>query len=225
MVKKEKITILVADDHEMVREGLTVLINVQPNFKVVGEASDGISTLKQYRKLEPDILLLDLAMPKMNGFSVIKEIKKKYPKSKIIILSMYSDEDSVENAFNNCVNGYLVKQSASSELIKAINAVANGELFISKDLSNLNINKLKDKSLRFDHNDSKLSKREKEILKMIARGNTSKDIGNELFISWKTVEKHRRNITNKLNIHNIAGLTRYAVDHNLIPIKELYTKK
>lgn len=221
MVKKEKITILVADDHAIVREGLTFLIDAQKNLKVIGEASDGISTIKQYRKLKPDILLLDLAMPKMNGFTVINKIKKKYPKSKIIILSMYSDEDSVENAFNNCVNGYLVKQSASSELIKAINAVANGELFISKDLSNLDIKILKDKSLHYHHIDSKLSKREKQILKMIARGNTSKEIGEELFISWKTVEKHRCNIMKKLNIHNIAGLTRYAVDHNLIPIKEL----
>lgn len=221
MVKKEKITILVADDHAIVREGLTFLIDAQKNLKVIGEASDGISTIKQYRKLKPDILLLDLAMPKMNGFTVINKIKKKYPKSKIIILSMYSDEDSVENAFNNCVNGYLVKQSASSELIKAINAVAKGKLFISKDLSNLDIKILKDNILRFHHIDLKLSKREKQILKMIARGSTSKEIGDELFISWKTVEKHRRNIMEKLNIHNIAGLTRYAVDHNLIPIKEL----
>ena len=221
MVKKEKITILVADDHAIVREGLIVLINAQKNLKVIGEAPDGISTIEQYRELKPDILLLDLAMPKMNGFTVIKEIKKRYPKSKIIILSMYSDEDSVENAFNNCVNGYLVKQSASSELIKAINTVANGELFLSKDLSNLDIKILKDKSLLCHQIDSKLSKREKQILKMIARGNTSKEIGGELFISWKTVEKHRRNIMKKLNIHNIAGLTRYSVDHNLIPIKEL----
>lgn len=138
---------------------------------------------------------------------------------------MYSDEDSVVNAFNNCVNGYLVKQSVSSELIKAINAVANDELFISKDLSNLDIKILKDKSLCGHHFDLKLSKREREILKMIARGNTSKEIGAELFISWKTVEKHQRNIMKKLNIHNIAGLTRYAVDHNLIPVKELQTKK
>lgn len=221
MVKKEKITILIADDHAIVREGLTVLINAQKNMKVIGEASDGISTIKQYRKLKPDILLLDLAMPKMNGFAVINKIKKRFVKSKIIILSMYSDEDSVENAFNNGVNGYLVKQSASSELIKAINAVANWELFISKDLSNLDIKILKDKTLRFYHIDLNLSGREKQILKMIARSNTSKEIGKELFISWKTVEKHRRNIMKKLNIHNIAGLTRYAVDHNLIPIKEL----
>ncbi len=221
MVKKEKITILIADDHAIVHEGLTVLINAQKNMKVIGEASDGISTIKQYRKLKPDILLLDLAMPKMNGFAVINKIKKRSVKSKIIILSMYSDEDSVENAFNNGVNGYLVKQSASSELIKAINAVANWELFISKDLSNLDIKILKDKTLRFYHIDLNLSRREKQILKMIARSNTSKEIGKELFISWKTVEKHRRNIMKKLNIHNIAGLTRYAVDHNLIPIKEL----
>lgn len=221
MVKKEEITILVADDHAIVREGLIVLINAHKNLKVIGEASDGISTIKQYRKLKPNILLLDLAMPKMNGFAVINKIKKRYAKSKIIILSMYSDEDSVENAFNNYVSGYLVKQSASSELIKAINAVANGELFISKDLSNLDIKIIKDKTLRFHHIDLKLSKREKEILKMIARGSTSKEIGGELFISWKTVEKHRCNIMKKLNIHNIAGLTRYAVDHNLIPIKEL----
>ena len=221
MVKKEKITILVADDHAIVREGLTVLINAQKNLKVIGEASDGISTIKRYRKLKPDILLLDLAMPKMNGLSVINKIKKRYPKSKIIILSMYSDEDSVVNAFNNGVNGYLVKQSASSELIKAINAVANSGLFISRDLSNLDIKILKDKTLLCHHIDLQLSKREKQILKMIARSNTSKEIGKELFISWKTVEKHRRNIMNKLNIHNIAGLTRYAFDHNLIPIKEL----
>lgn len=221
MIKKEKITILVADDHAIVREGLTVLIDAQKNLKVVGQASNGISAIKQYTKLKPDILLLDLAMPKMNGFTVIKKIKKRYKKSKIIILSMYSDEDSVENAFNNCVNGYLVKQSASSELIKAINVVANGELFISKDISNLDIKILKDKSLYCHPIDSKLSKREKQILKMIARGSTSKEIGSELFISWKTVEKHRRNIMNKLKIHNIAGLTRYAFDNHLIPIKEL----
>ncbi len=215
------IRILIADDHAIVREGLIVLINAQKNLKVIGEASDGISTVKQYKKLKPDILLLDLAMPKMNGLTVINKIKKRYPKSRIIILSMYSDEDSVENAFNNGVNGYLVKQSASSELIKAINAVANGKIFISKDLSNLDIKILKDKTLCFHHIDLQLSKREKQILKMIARSNTSKEIGKELFISWKTVEKHRRNIMKKLNIHNIAGLTRYAVDHNLIPIKEL----
>ncbi len=221
MGKKEKITILIADDHAIVREGLAVLINAQKNLKVIGETSDGISTVNQYKKLKPDILLLDLAMPKMDGFSVINKLKKRFAKSKIIILSMYSDEDSVEKAFNNGVNGYLVKQSASSELIKAINAVANSGLFISRDLSNLDIKILNDKKLLCHHIDLQLSKREKQILKMIARSNTSKEIGKELLISWKTVEKHRRNIMKKLNIHNIAGLTRYAVDHNLIPIKEL----
>lgn len=221
MVNNKEITILIADDHAIVRDGLKVLINAQPNLKVIGEASDGDSTIRQYAKLKPDILILDLAMPKMNGFSVINKINKSDPDSKIIILSMHSDEDSVETAFNNCASGYLVKQSAASELIKAINSVADGKLFISKDLSMLDINISKDMKLCKKINNSKLSKREKQVLKMIARGGTSREIGCQLFISWKTVEKHRRNIMKKLDIHNISGLTRYAIDNNLIPIKEL----
>lgn len=221
MDKNNKITILIADDHVMVRQGLIALINAQKNLKVIGEAFDGISTLAQYKLLEPDILIIDLAMPIMNGFDTIKHVKSLYKKALIIVLSMYNDEDSIQRAFSYGIKGYLAKQSAASELINAINCVSEGKIYLSSDIQSIDIEKLKNKSSSKYIKYSKLSKRETEVLKMIARGNTSKQIAKELFISWKTVEKHRRNIMKKLDIHNVAALTRYAFDQNLIPIREI----
>lgn len=217
----EKVTILIADDHAMVRQGLIALINAQKNLKVIGEAFDGISTLAQYKLLEPDILIIDLAMPKMNGFEAIGNIKRINEEAKIIVLSMYDDEESIQRAFAKGIIGYLAKQSAASELINAINCVSEGRIYLSSDINAIDAEHLRDKSICKTATKRILSKRETEILKMIARGNTSKQIAKKLFISWKTVEKHRRNIMKKLDIHNAAALTRYAFDQNLIPIREV----
>lgn len=221
MDKNNKITILIADDHVIVRQGIISLIKAQKNLKVIGEAFDGISTLAQYELLEPDILIIDLAMPKMNGFDTIRSLRSKYKNAKIIVLSMYNDDDNIQRAFSYGIKGYLAKQSASSELINAINCVSENRKYISSEIESIDLELLKNKSICRPIKNSILSKRETEILKMIARGNTSKQIAKELFISWKTVEKHRRNIMKKLDIHNVAALTRYAFDQNIIPVREV----
>lgn len=221
MNNKTKIKILIADDHVMVREGLIALINAQKNLKVIGEAFDGITAIAQYKLLNPDILIIDLAMPNMNGYEAINKINNIDNNSKIIVLSMYNDEDSIRRAFDCNIQGYLAKQSASTELITAINNIFEDGIYVSSELTNIDIAVLKKKSVCKSANHLKLSKREIEVLKLIARGNTSKQIAKELFISWKTVEKHRRNIMKKLDIHNVAALTRYAFEHNLIPVKEI----
>tara|TARA_Y100000031_G_C8246377_1_gene398230 strand:- start:1263 stop:1859 length:597 start_codon:yes stop_codon:yes gene_type:complete len=198
-----------------VREGLKKLLEANKEISVVGEAGTAEEALRQVRATNPDILLLDIGIPGRSGIFVLKKMSEESLKTKIIVLSMYTDAEYIQEAIRLGVSGYLVKHSASDVVISAIQSVMAGQSFFSPEVSSY----LKD-AIRNHINpvDMGLTKREKEILTLVAEGLTSQNIGDRLYISIKTVNKHRQNIMNKLNIHDIAGLTRYAIENGLISV-------
>jgi DNA-binding NarL/FixJ family response regulator len=219
MNSNKKITVLLVDDHVIVREGLLKLLETEKDIEVVGEASTGQSALELARSLKPDIIVMDIAMPQMNGLEATRQIRKEMPLSKIIILSAHSDDAYVEGVMALGANGYLIKQSSACVLSEAIREVQNGKLFYSPTISK-RLNKRHLKSL--DRNGqpnarvAHLSSRELEVLQRIAEGESNKEMATNLSISIKTVEKHRDHLMNKLDIHDTAGLTRYAIEVGII---------
>ncbi len=216
-----EITVLVADDHTVVRESFKLLLESDKDIKVVGEAENGRDAVVLAEKLKPDVVLMDIGMPVLNGIEATRIIKKQVPSSKIVILSMYPDEEYVYEAIDAGASGYLVKETASEDLLKAMHEVSEGKAYFNpiilktvldryrKFSKAANIEQVSDQIIL-------LSQREREVLQLIAEGNTSKDIAEQLYISVKTVTNHRQNIMRKLNIHDIAGLTRYALNKGII---------
>ncbi|MFZ7125117.1 MAG: response regulator [Desulfobacterales bacterium] len=206
------ITILIADDHKIVRDGLRSLIAMQFGMEVIAEASEGRTAVKLCRKLNPSVVLLDLDMPDLNGIDTALQIPKEMPVVKIVILSMHSDRHLVASALRAGVSGYVLKDCAFEELAVAIRTVANNQSYLSPAITGHLINDYLEK-LNGHHgtSDELLSIREREVLQLIAEGKPTKQIAELLNVSVKTVESHRHNITQKLNIHSIAGLTKYAV--------------
>lgn len=211
----QNISVTIVDDHTIVREGLKKLLEANEEIRVVGEAGTAEEALRQVRSENPDILLLDIGLPEKSGISVLKKISDESLKTKVIVLSMYTDAEYIQEAIQLGASGYLVKHSASDVVISAIHSVMDGQSFFSPEVSSY----LKD-TIRNHINpiDTGLTKREKEILILVAEGLTSQNIGDQLYISTKTVNKHRQNIMNKLNIHDVAGLTRYAIENGLITV-------
>jgi DNA-binding NarL/FixJ family response regulator len=209
------INLVIADDHKLVLEGLQLMLDEEKEINIVGFAHNGKEALEIIAKSSVDILLLDLNMPIMNGLEVCKVLKKKQSDVKIIILSMMDEVKLIQKLIEHGASGYLLKNSGKEEILNAIKKVDNGEKYFEKDvlmqlLSNGN-SSTKRKSLM-----PKISKREKEILKLIMDELTSLEIGQKLFISLGTVETHRRNLINKLGVRNTAGLVRKAIDYNLV---------
>ena len=213
-----KKTILIAEDHTILREGLRSLLNTDQDFEVVGEAEDGREAIRVAEKLMPDLVLMDLTMPKMNGLEAIKEIKKRSPASKILVLTVHKTEEYILAALEAGADGYVVKDATHSELIMAMQKVLIGGRFLSPDISEKVINGYLEgqKALRTKTSWDTLTQREREILKLIAEGYKNKDVADYLFISVKTVEKHRANLMRKLDLHNAAGLTALAIEKGLI---------
>jgi DNA-binding NarL/FixJ family response regulator len=219
MNKNKHITVLIADDHVIVREGLRKLLETEKDIEVIGEASTGRIAVELAGSLKPDVIVMDIAMPQMNGLEATRQIRKEMPLSKIIILSAHSDDAYVAGVMALGANGYLIKQSSAHVLSEAIREVQNGKLFYSPTISK-RLNKRHLKSL--DRNGmpnakvAHLSSRELEILQRIAEGESNKEMASNLSISIKTVEKHRDHLMNKLDIHDTAGLTRYAIEVGII---------
>ena len=213
-----KKTILIAEDHTILREGLRLLLNTDQNFEVVGEAEDGREAIRFSEKLMPDLVLMDLTMPKMNGLEAIKEIKKRSPTSKILVLTVHKTEEYILASLEAGADGYVVKDATHSELVMAMQKVLTGGRFLSADISEKVINGYLEgkKALKTKTSWDTLTQREREILKLIAEGYRNKEVADYLFISVKTVEKHRANLMRKLNLHNAAALTALAIDKGLI---------
>lgn len=210
---ENKITVLVADDHIIVREGLKKLLEANEEIRVIGEAGTGEETIRFTIARVPDILLLDISMPGQTGISVLRKLSSLSLTTKVIVLSMHTDNEFIQEAIQLGAAGYLVKQSASDVVIGAIKAVHNGQSYFSPEVSSF----LKDTIRNHSHIiNAGLTNREKEVLTLVAEGLTSQNICEQLYISIKTVNKHRQNIMNKLNIHDVAGLTRYAIENGLI---------
>jgi DNA-binding NarL/FixJ family response regulator len=214
----ETIRILLADDHTVVRDGLRVLLERQPGFEIAGEASDGIEAVRIAEETSPDIVLMDIAMPLLNGIEATRRIVAKHPRTGVLILSMHHDESYVLRSLNAGARGYLVKDSAKSDLINGIRAVHEGRSFLSPKVSRL----LQDDHLRrlqakgIDDSYELLTSREREILQLVAEGKTNKEIANVLNISPYTIDTHRTHILQKLNLHSAPELILYAVRKGII---------
>jgi DNA-binding NarL/FixJ family response regulator len=214
----EKHRIVIAEDHTILREGLRALLASEPNLDVVGEAKDGQEAIRVAEKLKPHLILMDLSMPRMNGLDAIREIKKHSPETKILILTVHKTDEYIQAALEAGANGYVLKDSSHTELSLAIRNVLEGKYFISPEISGKIIGGYLQgkKPVKPTTTWDTLTQREKSILKLIAEGYKNKDIADFLCISVKTVEKHRANLMQKLDIHNISDLTALAIAKGLL---------
>jgi len=218
-----KIKILIADDHKILRQGIRSLLASEEDFEVVAESSDGQETVKETLKHKPDVVLMDIAMPNLNGFEATRQIRKKFPEVKVLVLSMYRDDEYVLQALQAGVSGYVLKDVAVEELITAIRAVHNNQYFLSPSISRTVIDASLGKIERADKEPfDLLTPREREVVQLIAEGYTNKQIAVKLFISVKTVDAHRSHIMDKLDIHDVATLVKYAVRRGLT---DLHTQR
>jgi two-component system response regulator NreC len=217
---KKPFTIVLAEDHTILREGLKSLLSSQPDLKIVGEAGDGLEAIRCVRDHSPDMILLDLSMPRMTGLDAIKEIKRVNADTKIIVLTVHSTEEYILATLQAGADGYVLKEAHSTELMTAIRHVLAGRRYLSPSISGTIIDGLlqgkKASAIRSAW--ESLTQREREILKLIAEGHKNKDIADLLCISLKTVEKHRANLMEKLDLHNVAALTALAAEKGLINI-------
>jgi DNA-binding NarL/FixJ family response regulator len=212
------IRIILADDHVVMRNGLRLLLERQPNFEVVGEAADGRQTVEICDKMKPDVLVLDIAMPNLNGIEAARQISAKWPQIAIVILSMHSDESYVLRALKSGARAYLLKDSAEADLINAIRAVSERKAFFSPAISKMLVDdyvrRLEQRGVEDSY--ELLTTREREILQLLAEGKANKEVAAMLNLSLYTVETHRGNILQKLNLHSVPELILYAVRKGVI---------
>nr|WP_319776141.1 response regulator transcription factor [uncultured Sphaerochaeta sp.] len=214
-----KINIVIADDHATVRGGLKYALETDPNIVVVGEASDGTELIELNRKLKPDLLIVDVNMPKMNGINSIREIRKEDENVKILVITMHQNESYIRDAFNIGINGYLFKLADIEEFIKAVHKISIGEEYFGEKVSKTLIRKYltaNEKEKGEEPRKVFLTEREKEILKLIAEGYTSNEIGDKLFLSHYTIENHRKNMIQKFGLKNTTALVKYAIEEGII---------
>lgn len=215
----KRITVLLAEDHLVVREGFRCLLKHETDIEVVGEAETGREAVQLTGKLRPEVVVMDIAMPLLNGLEATRQIRKDFPDTKVLILSAHSDDAYVEQVAGFGASGFLLKQTSSHNLATAIREVLKGNTFFNPAMSRL-INGRKKKSPDGATDASKktnhLSSREVEVLQLIAEGKPNKQVAAELGVSFKTVDKHRQHLMAKLNIHDVAGLTRYAISAGII---------
>jgi len=214
-------TIVLADDHHVVRQGLRALLEVEQDLKVIGEAGDGLEAVDCVEELGPKVLVLDLMMPGLNGLDVLKQIKKRSPSTQIVILSMYANEAYVLEALSNGASAYVLKDSSSADLVLAVREAAAGRRYLSPPLSARAIEAYQEKAkaTTLDRYDT-LTAREREVLHLAAEGRTNIEIATRLGISSRTAETHRSNLMHKLELHTQADLIRFALRRGLIPMEE-----
>ncbi len=218
---KSKKRVVIAEDHQLFREGLKALLLANGDLEVVAEAQDGLEAIRSVRKHLPDLLLLDLSMPRLSGISVVKDLRTQYPDMKILVLTIHESDQYVLETFKAGVNGYCIKDASREELLMAIESVISGKTFISPGIAEdvMEGYLTGRKTLKERSDWETITQREREVLKLLAEGYMNKDIGNFLNISTKTVEKHRANIMSKLDLHNAAALTAYAIEQGLVDSK------
>ena len=223
-MKTSTIKIIIADDHTMMREGLRSLIEKQPDMITIAEADNGRKTLKLVQKLKPDIVLMDVSMPDLNGIEATHQIKKEIPFVKVIALSMHSEKHFVSEMLKAGASGYLLKQCAFKELDLALRAVINNRSYLSPEIIDVVIEDYISSTAHTGKNNLEHNKvltiREREVLQMLAEGRATKDIASLLNLSIKTVETHRQNIMRKINKHNIAELTKYAIVEGITTLEK-----
>lgn len=216
---KPKLKVLLADDHKLLRSGLKLLLQRNPDFVVVGEAADGEQTIQLFQQLEPDLLLLDLSMPKMDGLDCLREIKSRWPGAKVIVLTMHEDENYIKQAMQAGAAAYVHKSAADTDLFKAIDAVQAGQLYLSQQDSNLLLHVLlKQDPASVDHQAPYvlLSPRERDVLRLIAHGYSMAEVAERLSLSIKTVDTYKTRLMEKLGTTRKSELVSYALKYGLL---------
>jgi len=213
-----KYRIVIAEDHTILREGLRALLSSNADFEVVGEAQDGREAIRCVEKLKPNLVLTDLSMPRMNGMDAIRDIRRRSPETKILVLTVHKTEEYILATLKAGADGYLLKDSTHAELLSAVRHVLSGKHYISPGISDKVLEGYLEgrKTLKARTSWETLTAREREILKLIAEGYKNKEIADDLCISVKTVEKHRANLMEKLNLHNVQALTTFAIEKGLV---------
>lgn len=220
-MKDKPITIFLADDHTIVRQGLAKLLDGEPNLQVVGEAKNGREAVRKVEELKPDIVLMDIAMPLLNGIEATRQIKKICPETKIIILSMHSHDRYISELFTLGASGYLIKDCTGRDIIKAVRAALNGDTYLSPSISRQVVDDYVSMK-KMSHQEelySRLSNREREVFQLIAEGLMTKKIAEILFVSVSTVKTHRSNIMKKLQMDNLPQLIKFAIELGLAEIQ------
>ena len=212
------VRVLLAEDHHLVRQGLRALLEREPGLEVVGEAADGLDALHLIQDLQPDVVVLDITMPGLNGLEVLRRVSQRLPAVRVLMLSVHEGEEYVLRALQAGASGYLLKRSLGAELLLAIRAAQHGEVFLSPAISRTVITRFlqgappEESKTSYD----RLTPREREVFQLIAEGHTNQAIAHRLGISVRTIETHRANLMDKLEIHDVAGLTRLAVHTGLV---------
>jgi DNA-binding NarL/FixJ family response regulator len=216
MNRMGSIRILLADDHQLVRDGIRSLLEKMPEVEVVGEASNGREVIELVRSKSPSLVLMDIAMPVLDGIATLSRITKQFPRIKVVMLSAYGTEDYVSRAFRSGASGYMLKYAAAVELEMVIRVVAQGKTYVSPSISRIIVNDYLGRSESELSPLEQLTARQREILHMIAEGKNTKEIASILEVSVKTVESHRLQLMARLDIHDVAGLVRYAIRNGLV---------
>jgi DNA-binding NarL/FixJ family response regulator len=216
----KKVKLLVADDHKIFRQGIKKLLEEESDLQVVGEAADGREAIKKATELKPDVILMDIAMANLNGLQATRQIKKVLPDTKVIMVTMHKNEEYVLQSFQAGASGYILKEGAVEELVSAIRTIHQDKSFLSPTISKTLIDAYlrKMETGKTETPFDLLTDREREVLQLIAEGYTNREVAKSLFISVKTVEAHRAHIMQKLNIHEIAKLVKYAIQKGLVDL-------
>jgi two-component system response regulator NreC len=209
-------SVLIADDHAIVRTGLRTLIHSEPELELIGEAAGGVEAIELVGKNPPDILLLDLSMPDLDGIAVTRKLKPIYPELRILILTIHDDEALVREAISAGASGYILKRAAESELVSAINVLMRGDMYVDHALLRPLVNDGAEESPKRHEQIEELTPREQDVLKLIVLGYTNRQIGDELSISVRTVEGHRSNLSEKIGARSRVDLVRFAREHGLV---------
>jgi two-component system response regulator NreC len=214
----EKRKVVIAEDHTLFRELLRETIEMREDLEVVAEACDGLEAISCVMKNQPDLLVLDLSMPKLSGISVVKDVRLRYPELKILVLTIHTSDNFINETFKAGINGYCLKDSSRSDLLNAVDSVLQGKLYLSPAIAKEVIQGYLSgpETPKVQNSWGNITHREREVLKLLAEGHMNKQIAPMLHISVKTVEKHRANIMAKLGLHNVAALTAYAIEQGLV---------
>ncbi len=216
------IRVILADDHHLVRQGIRALLEKVDDIQVIAEAEDGQQAIELVQRLAPDVLVMDITMPRLNGIEAAERIRRLGVTTQVVILSMHSDETLARQAFRSGVRGYLLKRSVTEELILAIRAASRGEIYLTPGITGFLLNEISARHVDSDESAlfNLLTSREREVLQLVAEGQTNHTIAEKLSVSVKTVEKHRSSLMSKLNVHDVAGLTRLAIKSKLVSLDE-----
>lgn len=214
MINLTPIKIIIADDHDVIIDGLTALLSTEKNLQIVGRANNGKQLLEIIKNKPVDLIILDIEMPEMNGVEVTEKLKTIYPQLKILVLTMYNSPDFIANLLRHGVDGYILKNSRKNDLLQAINSVVSGRPFYAPEVTEIMMDSFRQGQSNKEDT-PELTQREIEIVRLIAEEYTSREIGEKLFISFHTVERHRKNIIAKLGVKNVAGLVKYALKNGL----------